>query len=190
MKKFNDIFSIDSSTGGGKRLIKNIINKYRLGNEYKEIKENIENKGSSKDDYEYYILGNDISQENTNLIGYISTRASAYNYSYVGYILYINASIINIFTDVNMSLKNVIIKFNKVSNIIIHNADLDIIKDNIDIYDYLVLLMAGFGKSMTREDMKQAFPLIQSSREEYYNIVDLDLPKNYEKILEERGYID
>lgn len=47
MKKFNDIFSIDSSTGGGKRLIKNIINKYRLGNEYKEIKENIENKGSS-----------------------------------------------------------------------------------------------------------------------------------------------
>jgi len=33
--------------GGGKRLIKKIINKYRLGNEYKEIKENIENKGSS-----------------------------------------------------------------------------------------------------------------------------------------------
>lgn len=33
--------------GGSKRLIKKIINKYRLGNEYKEIKENIENKGSS-----------------------------------------------------------------------------------------------------------------------------------------------
>ena len=47
MKKFNDIFSIDSSTRGSKKLIKKIINKYRLGNEYKEIKENIENKGSS-----------------------------------------------------------------------------------------------------------------------------------------------
>lgn len=57
MKKFNDIFSIDSSTGGGKRLIKNIINKYRLGNEYKEIKENIENKGSSNNsNFEYWYL--------------------------------------------------------------------------------------------------------------------------------------
>ena len=54
MKKFNDIFSIDFSTGGGKRLIKNIINKYRLGNEYKEIKENIENKGGSSNDAVYY----------------------------------------------------------------------------------------------------------------------------------------
>ena len=55
MKKFNDIFSVDSSTGGGKRLIKKIINKYRLGNEYKEIKENIENKGGSSTDVVYYI---------------------------------------------------------------------------------------------------------------------------------------
>lgn len=39
---------------GGKRLIKKIINKYRLGNEYKEIKENIENKGGSSNDAVYY----------------------------------------------------------------------------------------------------------------------------------------
>lgn len=59
--KFNDIFSIDSSTGGGKRLIKNIINKYRLGNEYKEIKENIENKNvSSSSDMEYYSVNEEL----------------------------------------------------------------------------------------------------------------------------------
>lgn len=40
--------------GGGKRLIKKIINKYRLGNEYKEIKENIENKGGSSNGNEVW----------------------------------------------------------------------------------------------------------------------------------------
>lgn len=121
---------------------------------------------------------------------YLTTRASAYNYSYVGYSLYINAPVLNVFADMNLSANHIIISFNKHSNITIHTSKQDIIKDSIDVYDYLALILAAFGQSMSREEIKQIFPLIQSSKEEYYNIVDLDLPKNYDKILEERGYIE
>lgn len=95
-----------------------------------------------------------------------------------------------VLTDLNLSPNNIIISFKKHSHFEIYNSKQPIIKDSIDVYDYLVLIFAAFGQSIIREEIKQIFPLIQSSKEEYYNIVDLDLHKNYDKILEERGYID
>lgn len=93
MKKFNDIFSIDSSTGGGKRLIKKIINKYRLGNEYKEIKENIENKGGSSNDAVYYKAIKEFSTGNTlfNMImsftQLLNINEYSHDFDYGSYIL-------------------------------------------------------------------------------------------------------
>ena len=53
--KLSNIFNIDTSNGGGIKLFKKIIDRYNLGNEYKDLKTNVENcssgGGSSKIKY-------------------------------------------------------------------------------------------------------------------------------------------
>lgn len=78
---------------GGKRLIKNIINKYRLGNEYKEIKENIENKGGSSDNGVYYkaikefYTGNAFFNMIMSFTQLLSVNEYSHDFDYESYIL-------------------------------------------------------------------------------------------------------